>query len=1052
MKNKILRKAKQIELLLQNIPAPVVFLDNNLKYMGCNNEFEKFSNIDRKEEVQLPFEIQERFLEAVKELSKNDDFIFHMKEAVYRQGNVHDMFFSRISYGNETFYYAYFLNVTEQSQLNKILVDNEKLLQNSLDAINAGVLVLDENGVIVLVNKAWQMECFDNIDQSKCTHNWKSCAMEARESGEHITFMNAINSVVSGDQDFAELEFRCPCIGSVKDRWHLLTITKYTENGGAVLLSQDITPRKLAQQNLKELNDSLDKEVTARTAELKQKADELQTIYDSMTDGMVICEMYNCNIVKVNTSFCDMLGYSEEELLTMKSVDVLPSFSPYKPADDSYPAYGIPSLNENNILRKKDGSVIYVDISSSEINYKGQKSKITFLRNVSERMDFISKIKMLAQFPAYNPNPILRIDSDCSIVYSNSAGQELLELLGVSFGDSLDIFSSDTLEKVFVKFENVKTEFTVQKKVFTCTLAPVKGSMSAFCYIEDITEMKEAQTNLSLAATVFHSAHEAIVITDSKGTILDVNSTFSKITGYEKEEVLGKNPRVMKSGKHGKEFYKDMWGSITTKGYWRGEVWDRRKNKKIYPKMLQISAYRNIDNKITHYIGTFTDISSIKKTEEYTQYLMHYDTLTGLPNRTMFKERLDQAVLHAKRNKKIVVLLHLDINGLKAINDNFGHDIGDLILKTTGSRLVDAIRETDTAARMGGDEFSVILTNMASVDQAKIVLDKIVEMLHEPFDIKYDEVLVNSSIGVTVFDQDADNSDELVANAETATLYAKKDSLKVLYYKPEMRQKDMVRQWMEKELAIAIEQNLLELYFQPRICSFTNRLTSCEALLRWIHPEKGFILPGEFIPLAEETGLILKIDEWVVKNVLKHISMWESEGFDPIKVSINISGAHFSKSNFAEKMCEMISATNVPKQLIQIELTESVIMGNPVNAVNNLQKLKRSGVTIAIDDFGTGYSSLSYLKKLPVDTLKVDKSFVDNLPTDLEDVSIVRAILSLAKSMGLKVTAEGVETKDQFEFLKNENADEIQGYYFSKPLNNEDFKKILDKKFILPLN
>jgi diguanylate cyclase (GGDEF)-like protein/PAS domain S-box-containing protein len=564
--------------------------------------------------------------------------------------------------------------------------------------------------------------------------------------------------------------------------------------------------------------------------------------------------------------------------------------------------------------------------------------------------------------------------------------------------------------------------------------------------MRDISERKRSEKELGLATKIFENIGEATVVTDAENKIVSVNPAFTEITGYAAKEAIGKNPRIMGSGRHDKEFFRSMWAAILDTGHWQGEIWDRRKNGDIYPKWLSISVVRDKPGgQIRNYIAIFSDITERKEAEKRIQFMAHYDALTGLPNRVMLHDRLSHDISHAARNHKHVALLFLDLDRFKIINDSLGHNIGDLLLQSVGERLKECLRSGDTVARLGGDEFVVILPGLQDTDYAATVARKILECLATPHAVGGHELNTTASIGISVYPHDGSDRETLIKNADVA-MYKSKEAGRnnYLFFTEEMNARAEERLSMENSLRHALEREEFVLYFQPQMNSATGRIIGAEALIRWRHPSLGLVMPGTFIPIAEESGLIVAIGEWVLREACRQNRAWQMAGLPAVSVAVNLSAMQFRQKNLVEIVADTLRQTGLAPRYLELEITESSIIQNVETAINTMHELKAMGVLISIDDFGTGYSNLGYLKRFPIDKLKVDQSFVRDLTTSPDDATIVRLVINMAKSLQLKVIAEGVETREQLDFLSEHQCEEVQGYYFSRPVPEEEFKIMLE--------
>lgn len=566
----------------------------------------------------------------------------------------------------------------------------------------------------------------------------------------------------------------------------------------------------------------------------------------------------------------------------------------------------------------------------------------------------------------------------------------------------------------------------------------------------DITDQKEAEKDLRIAATAFE-AKEGMMITDADNVILRVNSAFTKITGYTAEEVYGKTPKMLSSGLHDKNFYSTMWDTINKTGSWGGEVKSRRKNGEIYPQYFTITSVTDKNGTPTNYVATLADISTTKAAEEEIKKLAFYDPLTGLPNRRLLLDRLRQALASSARSKHDGALLFIDIDNFKNINDTLGHNAGDELLGQVSERLKTCVREGDTVSRHGGDEFIVMLEELSknaleSATLVESVTNKILAKLNLPYQLGAHEYHGSVSIGVTIFCAHQQTMEELLKQADIAMYQAKKSGRNtVRFFDPKMQEVIVARSSLETELRKALDKQEFQLHYQIQVDNM-NRPLGVEALIRWQHHERGMVSPAQFIPLAEETGLIIPIGNWVIETACAQIKAWQQDALTSnLIMSVNVSAKQFSQANFVTHLESTIHHFTIKPELLKLELTESMLVENIEETIATMDRLKDIGVKFSLDDFGTGYSSLQYLKRLPLDQLKIDQSFVRDITFDKNDGSIVRTIIAMAKSMNLGVIAEGVETKEQQELLLSNGCSVYQGYLFSKPLPIEQLETLLKK-------
>ncbi|WP_428603731.1 PAS domain S-box protein [Sedimenticola sp.] len=562
--------------------------------------------------------------------------------------------------------------------------------------------------------------------------------------------------------------------------------------------------------------------------------------------------------------------------------------------------------------------------------------------------------------------------------------------------------------------------------------------------IRDISERLSSEERLRLSATVFESTREGVIITDRNGLITAVNTAFTEITGYTEEEVSGRTPGILNSGRHDDAFYKEMWESVNEVGYWRGEIWNRRKNGEIFPEWETISTVRNEQGELTNYVAVFSDISDIKESENQLEYLAHHDPLTELPNRLLFTARLDHALERARRDGSYIAVLFIDLDLFKNINDSLGHPVGDTLLQQVARRIKQQLRDEDTVARLGGDEFTVLLEQLANPQKAGNIADKLTQCFVTPFEIESRSLHVTASIGISIFPSDGDNTATLLRNADTAMYQAKAMGRNGFqYYVEEMTSSAVKRVLLENSLRQALNLNQFVIYYQPKLSLVDDSLIGSEALVRWVHPEMGLMPPDSFIPLAEDTGLIVSIGAWVLNTACCQIKQWQDAGLETGTVAVNLSVQQLQRGDLIKTVKQALAHSGIAAEFLELEITESFIMDEAEKAIEVLSELRTLGVTLSIDDFGTGYSSLSYLKQLPINNLKIDKSFVRDIPQDPNDEAIARAIIALAANLQLDVIAEGIETKEQLAFLRREGCGLGQGYLFSPPIPADDFEAYL---------
>jgi diguanylate cyclase (GGDEF)-like protein/PAS domain S-box-containing protein len=663
------------------------------------------------------------------------------------------------------------------------------------------------------------------------------------------------------------------------------------------------------------------------------------------------------------------------------------------------------------------------------------------------------------------PLPYQSLDSAGNILEVNEAWLNLLgrtrdEVIGRFIGDFMTDVSIMTLENELPKFRQKGRAdgvlFQFVHKDGSQRLLMVNGQIArdkegnflrAHSIMTDLTERLKTEEQLKLAAKVFEQSAEGVIITGADGNILMVNRAFSAITGYSDSEALGQNPRLLSSGYHDANFYQAMWETVHTVGYWHGEMWNRRKGGEIFPELVSISQVLDADGKVSHYVGIFSDISEHKETQAHIQRLAHYDSLTGLPNRSLLADRVGQSLSRVERNSEPLALVFLDLDRFKNVNDSLGHRIGDELLIQVADRLKQTLRDEDTVSRLGGDEFIMVLPG-ASASGAAHVAEKVLKALSRPYCIEKHELTITPSLGIAMYPSDGDNYETLSMCADAAMYRAKQGGRNTFrFFTKEMQERSDRTLQLENALHRVLELEQLQLHYQPQIALKDGRVRviGVEALLRWQHPDLGRVAPSDFIPVAEDSGLILPIGEWVLREAVRQMKAWMNDGMAPMVMAVNLSAVQFRQANLPELVSRILNEFKLPSHCLELELTEGVAMDNPLAAIAVMDDLFQRGIRLSIDDFGTGYSSLSYLKRFKVYKLKIDQPFVRDISTDPEDAAIVEAIINMSKSLGMQTIAEGVETAEQLVFLRKKGCDEVQGYFYAKPMPAQEFESFVKK-------
>ena len=574
-----------------------------------------------------------------------------------------------------------------------------------------------------------------------------------------------------------------------------------------------------------------------------------------------------------------------------------------------------------------------------------------------------------------------------------------------------------------------------------------QGKTLLFSIVFDITKRKLAEDSLRLASMIYQNSSEAMTVVHPDGAIITINPAFTEITGYTLDEVVGKNVRLLKSLEDDQEVYESMWTALAESGRWRGELWSRRKNGERFLRWLSVNTIYNEDGLPQCIVCLFSDITKKRETDELIWKQANFDALTGLPNRSMFHDRLEQAIKKAHRSEQPAALLFLDLDYFKEVNDTLGHVMGDRLLQLAAQRVRTCVRESDTVARLGGDEFTVILDELDGPQAVERAVNEILHALAEPFQLGTEEVYISASIGITFYPDDGIEIDTLLKNADQAMYAAKAQGRnRYSYFTASMQQAAQARKRMVSDLRTALSEKQFRVAYQPIVDLSTGAIRKAEALVRWVHPVRGMISPAEFIPVAEETGMIVDIGEWMFREAARQAAQWRGR-YDPqFQISVNVSPLQFQKEGIDQAAwLDYLAMLQLPGQSVLVEITEGLLMDASPAVTEQLLTFRDHGVQVALDDFGTGYSSLAYLKKFDIDYLKIDQAFVRNLAAGSDDLALCEAIIVMAHKLGIKVVAEGVETEAQRQLLAASGCDFAQGYLFSKPVPAEEFERLLQR-------
>ena len=565
-------------------------------------------------------------------------------------------------------------------------------------------------------------------------------------------------------------------------------------------------------------------------------------------------------------------------------------------------------------------------------------------------------------------------------------------------------------------------------------------------YLVDITERRSAADSLRLYHRIFDLSADGILVTDAEQRIIAVNQAFSRITGYAADEAVGREPRRLITETQDEAYYAAIRRQLDADGHWHGEIWDRRKDGTLYPKWNSIGVVRDAGGAVSNYFCIFSDITERKEAEGRIHHLAYYDALTGLPNRSLFNRLLEQGLAESRRAHRHGAVLFVDLNRFKPINDTLGHNVGDLVLREVARRLRDGLRDVDVVARLGGDEFVIAVFGDDLREHSARIAERLLDALDLPLPVEGMELKVGAAVGISLFPDDATDPESLLRLSDIAMYRAKETGGDAFtFYSEDLDQRAKDRLALEAALRRGLEQGELLLHYQPKVALGDNRITGAEALVRWRHPERGMVSPGEFIPVAEETGFITRITAWVLEEVCRQASRWRDAGMAPLPLAVNLSARDFSP-DLPRRIAELLERNGIGAEWLELEITESMLMNHTDKVIRMMDELAAMGIALALDDFGTGYSSLSYLKRFPIRTLKIDRSFIVNIPRDSSDCAIAGAIVGMSKQLRHKVVAEGVESPEQLEFLHGLGCDEIQGYLYSAPLPAERFAALCGER------
>ncbi|MCG5530331.1 EAL domain-containing protein [Halorhodospira halochloris] len=766
-------------------------------------------------------------------------------------------------------------------------------------------------------------------------------------------------------------------------------------------------------------------------------------------DPLVFIHDENYRIIDANQAYIERSGLSREELVGLPYWQAYPRLEGPLPscreglerALESADADGCKSesveelkldsgeviVSRSFVVRDGDGNYIH----SVHLLEDVTESRWLSRENARIAATLRERESQLNQLFANMTEGVLVVDDEGRVAYANSAAAHLFarsseEVIGEVLG--LPVGGPDAQE---IDLRTASGEArTVEMRIRDMQW---HASPAHLLNLRDVTERKRVEDDLRQAAIVFDEAHEGIVIADADKNVIAVNRAYSDITGYSRQEVEGKPWNFVFSGFHDEATYAAVCDSVDRYGYWTGELWGECRDGSSFAGLVTIRDIRDELDRRTHYLAVFSDISRIKEYQSQLERLMHADPLTGLPNRLLFRDRLEQAVVGMQRSSGVLAVISIDINDLKSINFSMGHVMGDSLLQSLSQRLQEVLRPEDTIARLGGDEFGILCPGLVDVDEAAATAERISAAVRQPFFVSGEELHVYLSIGLSTYPDQNVNAGELLEQASAAMAQAKSEAVTYRFYSQELTEMARERVQLGSELRHALEEDGLTVHYQPQVDLISGRWIGLEALARWPHAERGWVSPGRFIPVAERVGLVVRIGDWVFERACRDARKWLDAGYDFGKLGVNFAAPELASPDLVPKVLDVLERTGLPPRYVEMEITESLFVDPHAETIDSLQELRRQGLSVAIDDFGTGYSALSYLRDLPIDRLKIDRSFVDGLPEESRVTAITRAIIGLGDSLGFEVIAEGVETERQRKTLIEEGCRQGQGYLFSRP-------------------
>ncbi len=980
-------------------------------------------------------------------------------------------------------------DVTERKRLEKALNESHEHVISILNGLNAVVYVADMKTYEILYANKYLQSIFGDIEGKIC---WQ--VLQSNQSNQcNFCTNDKLLDTNGNPAGIYSWEFQ----NTVNKRWYSISDKAIKWGDGRIVrleIATDITERKRTEESLSETNQTL------------------QALIQASPLAIIALDPQG-NVILWNHAAERIFGWNKQEVLR-HPLPIVPKDKQEKFRALHERVLRGESFTDAEVrCQKRDGSPIDISISTAPLHdgqgnidgVMGVVADITKHKRIQsidallyeidqlvlqgQTQDFIlpyvcTRLIDIFSYPLVwigikeeedgtvniSAQAGTHVDylNDLKVQWGNASENECLVDLAIRMGKTQAI---DTQEPVFQLYRKQAYPYGLQSFIVVPLSAQNKvfGTLNLYALVSNAFDTETVRLLENLAARIsvtlliakdqqqlrLHSAAmaavaNAVFITDSSGHITWINEAFIKLSGYTREDVHGRTPRLFKSGKYEPSFYQQIWQTLLEGKVWHGEIIDRHKDGSFYIVNQTITPLLDNAGKVRHFVAIHEDITDKKASEERIRHMAHHDTLTNLPNRTLFRDRLQQEMIHAHRNKRLTAIIFLDLDRFKIINDTLGHAFGDLVLNALAERLRGCVREGDTVSRLGGDEFTFIIPDIEHPQDAALIAQKIVNAISSSFRLEGREIHVTPSLGIAIYPLDAEDADSLIKKADIAMYHAKEHGGGTFkFYMEDMNINNLERLTLENDLRKALERGELLVYYQPLVDQNTGQIMSMEALARWQHPNLGMIYPAKFIPIAEETGLIVPIGEWVLMTACAQTRAWHDAGFSTLRITVNLSVRQFKQQHLVNIVTKVLQATGLDPHHLELELTESIVMQNSIDVLTTLQELKALGIFLSIDDFGTEYSSLSYLKRFPIDTIKIDRSFVRDITTNQDDAAIVTAIIAVAESLKLKVVAEGVENKDQAAFLSKLHCNNIQGYIYSQPLPAVDIGHLLQKGAML---